>query len=1199
MTSTGRRRLRRLADRFSDARSRAGREDAAHAGAPDVLPEPTRPPLPAEPVLSVVVPVYAVERYLADCLDSVLGQSWTSLEVVVVDDGSPDGSAAIAQEYVDRDPRVRLVRQENAGLGAARNRGIAEATGDLVTFLDSDDLVPPDAYRGMVGSLVESGSDFVVGALQRLEGDELVERNWMRTLHARRRTGITIDDLPDALTNVFACTKVFRRDFLAEHDFAFPVGVRYEDQHPITRAFLLAERFDVLAEPVYTWRIRQDGSSITQQKGSAADLHDRMLAIRQVLADMHDLASATVRNGWLVKVFRHDLMAYFRAAVEAPADPQAQAAAPAQARQSAPAEDRADYFAELSSVTADLVAQAPEDVWRSVELRHRVAAHLAASGDRDGLEDLLAREDLRSSDFPVITAGADLVADLGDLDVPAGLLVLRPVDFAPRTFLSTAQLDGQVLRLGGVAFLRHLDAGRADVGVALVLRERGGPGEVRVPATRAHDEQGDLVARRSHEDHTDSGFTGDLDLAAVVAATPEGPSTTWTCSVALTADGVESVEGLRERPETGSTHAERAVVVDGALVTTAWSEREGFLVRVQRRFAAATAVRWDGTDALVDLVVAGVEPTALLLAGKPCGATLEPTGAAGAVRARIPVQQIDDAGRLGKRLGLDVGAKRPQPIITAWPLDVDVPESEPGFGLGTTDMVLKVVRDRPQLVVEDVTIDQAIARITGIAAVPAAELRLNGPRGLLAPAAMVREGRRFTAEVPLAVDEAGTLPPATTYALTATHDDRRIRVVAARGLLGRAEVAASADWQVEVDLEMVVAFQRRAAAEVGLGSRRHRQLTRSTYDAARAAPRTREVLLVPSLDEMLRLDLAAVAAHLRDRGVEPVWAARAEDPAPDPTLRTVVRGSEEWYAVLGGAAAVLAAGRLPGDAVPVDGQPWVGLLPRPALTAEPRTEEPDDDSDTELDWCSAPAVPDPAPTNGATSCEPVAPTATTQDVPGEASVEVSDPPGQPGVRVLGAPRTDHVLAEDRASLRSRVRTAMGIAPEALVVFHAPTRRWAGADDDGDEGTRVLLDVPDLLAARPDVVVWGRGRAADWPMLQAAHPDRVRDVTWHAQPLELLAAADALVTDFSPLLVEACLFGTPVVRHLPDDAGVELEETVAPDVGPVAPDLAAVVAGLGHDPAAFAPGRSAVVERFAPADDGGAAARIADALLGPS
>src|SRR4051812_17957240 len=115
------------------------------------------------PRVSVVVPIYQVEDYLAECLASIAGQTERDLEVIMVDDGSTDGSAAIARRYADQDSRFRLITQPNGGLGKARNTGIAAASGEYLAFVDSDDRLPVDAYARLLGTLEATGSDFATG----------------------------------------------------------------------------------------------------------------------------------------------------------------------------------------------------------------------------------------------------------------------------------------------------------------------------------------------------------------------------------------------------------------------------------------------------------------------------------------------------------------------------------------------------------------------------------------------------------------------------------------------------------------------------------------------------------------------------------------------------------------------------------------------------------------------------------------------------------------------------------------------------------------------------------------------------------------------------------------------------------------------------------------------------------------------------
>ena len=268
-----------------------------------------------EAVISVVVPVYDVEAYLPAALDSLLAQTHARLDVVVVDDGSTDGSGTVADAYAARDARVRVVHTDNRGLGAARNHGLEHARGDLVAFLDSDDVLPPDAYATMLASLAASGSDFVTGSIVRWESpvsadERLVEPPWMRRLHSPRRSSIVVAEHPEILGDVFAWNKLFRRSFWDSARLTWPEGVRYEDQPTTTQAFL-SGRFDVLPDVVYHWRIRGDGSSITQQRSSVTDLTDRLVTKRMALASVAAYDDQETSRVFLDRVLAGDLHRYF------------------------------------------------------------------------------------------------------------------------------------------------------------------------------------------------------------------------------------------------------------------------------------------------------------------------------------------------------------------------------------------------------------------------------------------------------------------------------------------------------------------------------------------------------------------------------------------------------------------------------------------------------------------------------------------------------------------------------------------------------------------------------------------------------------------------------------------------------------------------------------------------------------------------
>lgn len=264
--------------------------------------------------LSVVVPAYDVASYLPACLDSILAQSETlprtELEVVVVDDGSPDDSGEIAEAYAAHDSRVRVVHTENRGLGAARNEGRRHTTGNLLMFADSDDVVPPGAYAALLRQLNRTGADFVTGSVARWENGELNEPPWMRRLH-RQRMDVVIDDHPEILGDVFAWNKLFRTDFWDGVGLSWPEGTRYEDQPTTTLAYLRARRFAVIPEVVYHWRIRSDGTSITQQRSSLDDLRDRWATKQASLRSVEEYGAPRVTAVFRDRVLAGDLHRYF------------------------------------------------------------------------------------------------------------------------------------------------------------------------------------------------------------------------------------------------------------------------------------------------------------------------------------------------------------------------------------------------------------------------------------------------------------------------------------------------------------------------------------------------------------------------------------------------------------------------------------------------------------------------------------------------------------------------------------------------------------------------------------------------------------------------------------------------------------------------------------------------------------------------
>ena len=265
------------------------------------------------PLVSVVVPCFDVERYVDECLESLLGQTHTRLQIVAVDDGSTDGTPAVLARHASIDPRVEVVTQPNAGLGAARNAGIARADGEFLSFVDGDDVVPRDAVERMVATITRTGSDFVSGVADRFDD----ERRWRASLYRRgfredlERTHVY--DRPSLLNDHIVCSKLYRRSFWDDHGFSFPEGTLFEDIEVATRAHCLANSVDLLVEPTYLWRSRpSDDLSITQDRRRPGAVTSRFAALGAIDDFIRATAPANVWRRHGMKLVTIDVPLYAR-----------------------------------------------------------------------------------------------------------------------------------------------------------------------------------------------------------------------------------------------------------------------------------------------------------------------------------------------------------------------------------------------------------------------------------------------------------------------------------------------------------------------------------------------------------------------------------------------------------------------------------------------------------------------------------------------------------------------------------------------------------------------------------------------------------------------------------------------------------------------------------------------------------------------
>lgn len=189
------------------------------------------------PIISIIVPVYNAEQYLPECVDSILHQNLSDIELILVDDGAQDQSPALCDAYASQDKRVRVVHQKNAGAAAARNHGMELAQGTYIAFVDSDDWIDPDMYETMVKTAERDGSELVIcdckkefDAESQLYTHELRAGQFDRAAMEKEYfPQLLMPDNMEYPVTISNCLLLIRREVIVRNQLAFPEGMRFSE----------------------------------------------------------------------------------------------------------------------------------------------------------------------------------------------------------------------------------------------------------------------------------------------------------------------------------------------------------------------------------------------------------------------------------------------------------------------------------------------------------------------------------------------------------------------------------------------------------------------------------------------------------------------------------------------------------------------------------------------------------------------------------------------------------------------------------------------------------------------------------------------------------------------------------------------------------------------------------------------------------
>lgn len=259
------------------------------------------------PLVSIIVPVYKVENELERCVDSILCQTLADIEVILVDDGSPDSCPRICDDYARRDSRVKAVHKKNGGLSDARNFGLEKAIGDYVMFVDSDDCIEPDACERLLRLATDSHADIVLGDWKVSPGPDRPDH--YASLE-EGRVYPTKDFILAALKAgewyPCACFMFCRLSLFNENGLRFAVGLLHEDMEMQPRVFLAADSIVCLKYKFYNY-IQRPESIMKSQNSSkrAASMCEILGRWKKQFDTVDDLELRRALYGYLAKCYLH------------------------------------------------------------------------------------------------------------------------------------------------------------------------------------------------------------------------------------------------------------------------------------------------------------------------------------------------------------------------------------------------------------------------------------------------------------------------------------------------------------------------------------------------------------------------------------------------------------------------------------------------------------------------------------------------------------------------------------------------------------------------------------------------------------------------------------------------------------------------------------------------------------------------------
>ena len=1073
------------------------------------------------PRVSVILPFYNVEKYIAECLDSILDQDFRAFEVIAVDDGSPDGTRAIVEEYAARDPRLRIVTRANGGLGAARNTGVQHARGRYLTFVDSDDRLPPGALRALVTSAEETGSDIVVGSVRRFDSNKTWRAHWVERVQMVERKAITVPDFLPLLRNLYTWDKLFRKDFYDAQGLQFREGVSYEDQPIVTQLLARAKSIDVITDVVYEYRAREDRSSISQQTATLRDLRFRIDAWDISREVLQKETSQEIYDGWLQTLFDSHFHWYLTSA--------------------GTVDD--EYWKLLRSAVCDLMEGAPQELWDRTPPARRVLLELTRLDRRADAQEFVRQGVERPERWPATPRPDGLLMQLpflGDPVLDESLFLLRPDQMEVEHWIENLHWDYDDGRLSclisGWAYISKLDLTNVESKVSVVLRDPVDHSEHVFASLESPKPAYFPPMEDPFCDYSPGTFLTRIPLDEIDAFVGS-ENAHWQVLLRVEAAGFTVTSPVSRLARSGSAGAVSAASLStGDRVVTEWRFQEPLWLRVLPRSVEAEDLSLDGrvlTGRLagpraddvktIEVRVAGAVGNAKVRNGQ-FSLTVPP--AASLVPGRPVSWHV--LGRFIDDLPVGLGLRGQPDVSSSDSTGGLVVERSRAGQVALTEWVTGAVAESVEVSADGLL--RVSGRLYG-APVETVALVAENKRGRVFGDEVAPKGDRFEAELKLErqVYRFGWWP------LMYGEHDVTLRVRAA-GSKEPIELAT----RLSADLNGTVPIRMRTdrlegrvvrGPQGGVRVQVFRPLgdDRGEFNQARlranppsSSTLTRGVLMRSYFGESATDNGVSIQKELRRRGSDlPVyWAVHDYATVVPEGGIPVIVNSREWYRLLGTAqyyvdnmyqpeyhqkpAGQVIAQTFHGYPFKQMGHPhWRNLQFSQAKIAAY------DARAAEWDYLVSPAR--------------YATPLLTRDFnyPGE-------------VLEIGYPRNDVLQSAEADEIRLATRESLGIRPDQTAVLYAPTFRDYLAEDDMVADMADFFDFAGAMRALGDqFVILARGHAFNARGVKRVRVPGVVEVTDYPEVSDLYLAADAAIVDYSSLRFDFGVTGKPMIFHVPD------------------------------------------------------------------